>query len=267
MGNSGLIIFLVIIAIQVVAGIIQKVAKDKNKPGQAAKRKPAQRRAAGQPPQLPQPTRPPQRGVPGGAPTTPAGGSRLDDLAARRRTQLEELRRRRGATQVKTGQKPTVGPATPPAGAQPRARGIKPIAQGKRPGQTTARATGRGQAPAARAKSGAPAKRAKIQELGTGLDALRADEQAERRRRDEELRRKHAAEEAHARRDAQREARDAKQRLQARKRREAEEAARRKARAEHRARVRKLLAQGGIRDAIVLREILDEPVSMRPMSF
>ena len=231
----GLILFIAFILWQVVAQVAQYSAK---KQQQERMREAAAQRRRQRPGEPPQP--PPVRG--GGQAASPQSRARIEDLAARRKAQLEELRRRRAqkgaAPQVRIGSQ---------AGAPSRIKTV-PV----------------------RARSSAPPRDR------SDLRSLRAAEEAEKRRRQIEAEQQRQMGEARARQE------EAEQRRKDAERRARRERARRKRKtvaltdvgdayslrrsgSGRKGRVNALLRhRTTLRDLLLLKEVLDPPRGLSP---
>jgi len=247
MKYAGLIVVLIVV-VQVIAGLVQQATK-KQQQERARELAEQRRRQSGGG----------EGGRGGGSPTRPVGRvqvqtgtaepSRLETLAARRKAQLEELRRRRtaqvraGASQVKTGR--AAVPAAAPAAKSTAMPRVKTIAT-----------------------------------LKADHGAIRAREAAEARRRQETGQRARQAEEESARRKQLERQRRAADRAKRKRKQEAavQAAARAKVEAvdvygvsEERGgradRLRQVLSnRRTLRELFIIKELLDAPISLRSAS-
>ncbi len=99
MGKFGWIIFLIIIAANVIGPILKK------REGQARKKRQQGSTQAGHPA---------QRSSASGSPSVSTGSSRMEQLIARRQAQLEELRQRREQRRPAASPQARIGPASSP---------------------------------------------------------------------------------------------------------------------------------------------------------
>jgi hypothetical protein len=236
------IIIVVVVLWQIAYGLIQKAAEKRQQERMRELSAPQRRRQSSPPTGARTPATPPRQ------PSSRRSAVRLEDLAARRKAQLEELRRRRAS-------RPRAGPAP--------------------------RAAGGVQTPAA--PLGQP-KAKTVQALKAGHRELREAERAEERRRAEQLRREREAIRARERREMEEERRRAAER-ERRRRQEAAKNARQATRAvpmtmlpideqegyglqrEGDARAGRLVealsSRSTLRDLFILKELIDPPLALR----
>ena len=251
MGKYTWIVVIVILLWQVIGGAVSNASKKQQRERMADAAEERRRQLGGKGAGTP-----PARSAGGGeAPPRAVGASpggqtlsaRMEDLAARRKAQLDELRRRRAAakgTSVSTAQ---VRPSTPRPTAVARAR------------------------PAAAVP--APVRDRAIREIKTGARGVRAAEEARKRELQAKFDREHAAQaaaerreqEADKRRRAEKDARRARQAaagldtgavtVATRERRE---------RTRHRGHLQALLADRvTLRNLFIMKELLDPPIALR----
>ncbi|HRP62774.1 MAG TPA: hypothetical protein PK400_05735 [Phycisphaerales bacterium] len=243
MPRIGTIIFLLWIAWMVVSAIINLKAEKKKQEREAELAKMRRAQIAGG-----------QGDSPSNASAgTSEGGTRLDDVIARRKAQLEELRAQRTA---RKGSQPVSSEARlPPGQQQILIPGKTPPTIGRTPQQTPTRSGGLFGTASPQDRGPARAQQA---------EATRARQEAQRRAREAQEQRKRAEE---ARVAAEQRTKLARQQAEAAARRSEEKAAAverisapRKQTTSFRA---MLSSPRSLRQAILLKELLDKPVSLR----